>query len=153
MTTTTTPAVLADMLDAFYLGHWSPVRDYLLDLLKEGSPDYLLAESGVWRGTLADWLRDGPGLVRRLPVVRVELTNREPCHRMSKFYWYVARSAKRLVEVDYCDNEDLLSEWFPEENSDSSRVSAWIPYDTRELALDDASRRAIAWARNAKETT
>lgn len=34
--------------------------------------------TGVWRGTLAEWLEVGPGLVQRVALERVELVDREP---------------------------------------------------------------------------
>lgn len=131
---------LTNLLDAFYSGNFSPIRDYLLELLDEGSPDYLLTLSGVWRGTLAEWLEVGPGLVRRVPVGRVELVDREPYEINSRLIWHFC---------DTCGRSDRLpNDWDVKEQRSS------VFYDTPELALADASRRAILWARGeaTKET-
>jgi hypothetical protein len=98
--------------------------------------------TGVWRGTLADWLEVGPGLVRRVALERVELSDREPEYDdehadwireelAGKYSWF----AYQHLELPYA----LPAAWF--------RKRDWYPYDTRQDAIDDASRRAIRWAR------
>lgn len=151
---------LTALLDAHY--DVQPLSDYdralltdqLIDALPDGHPDVELTRSGVWRGTLAEWLEVGPGLVQRVPLVRVELMDREP--KIPTVYDHVGKGRIGWWPWNESVNsrtttrgkEDLPHDWFEE-----SQQQAWIRYDTRELALDDASRRAIAWARSkAKET-
>lgn len=144
--TTIDPATLATLLDLHYAGEWSPARDYLLDLLPEGSPDYLLTESGVWRGTLAEWLEVGPGLVQRVPVGRVELVDRKP-HVGRRFAWW--GHSFTLSNITPEDSPWRLKDTLPQEFFAEKRhpTSTWHNYDTLELALADASVRAIRWAR------
>lgn len=152
--------ILANMLDAFYAGTFSPVRDYLLETLDEGSPDHLLTESGVWRGTLGEWLEVGPGLVRRVPVERVELVDRKPWERRrvrrkdNYCWWGFSYKMTEMQDMGHMYfSKDTLPQEFFANTKDSGNASRWYYYDTPELALADASRRAIAWARlTGKET-
>lgn len=122
--------------------------DLLIDALPDGHPDVELARSGVWSGTLAEWLDVGPGIVRRVPLVRVELTDRKPdIFRSGGANWFVNRKIKRVLECDELD--DLPLEWFPDFDED---YHFRAEYDTDELALADASQRAIAWARRTEVT-
>lgn len=152
MTTMTAidPATLATLLDLHYAGEWSPVRDYLLDLLPEGSPDYRLTESGVWSGTLAEWLEVGPGVVQRVPLVRAELTDRKP-HVGRRYAWW--GYSFKLPDIDHENSPWRIKDGLPQEFfAEKRHPSTWHNYDTEELALADASRRAIAWARRTEVT-
>lgn len=149
---------LTAILDAHYdvqpLGDYDRalLTDQLIDALPDGHPDVELTRSGVWRGTLADWLRDGPGLAQRVPLVRVELVDRKPSFvgEMGYAWWGYSFELPFIYDVD---NAWQLPDRMPQEFFRDKRYpNSWHYYDTLELALDDASRRAIAWARNAKET-
>lgn len=101
--------------------------------------------TGVWRGTLAEWLEVGPGLVQRVALERVELVDRVPeLSTARKYSWFINRRIKRLIEIEFSDPDDLPLEWFPEYLEDFIYLTA---YPTRQDAIDDASRRAIRWAR------
>lgn len=150
---------LTALLDTHY--DVQPLDDYdcallvdrLIDALPDGHPDVELTRSGVWRGTLAGWLEVGPGLVQRVPLVRVELTDRKPWLSEEMGYAWWGYSIK-LSSLDSRDHPWRLKDTLPQEFfREKSYSNTWHYYKTLELALDDASRRAIAWARsNAKET-
>lgn len=142
---------LGGLLAAHYAGEATPALDYLLDMLPDGHPDVELARSGVWRGTLAEWLEVGPGIVRRVPLVSVEVTDRKPRkpemyigkRRIAWWPWDEKRNARTTTRGE----EDLPHDWF-----EKSEQQKWHYYDTDELALADASQRAIAWARRTDVT-
>jgi len=150
--------MLLRILDAHYEDPDEPSHravwiDLTLDHVGD-SADVELARSGVWRGTLADWLMVGPGLVRRLPVGRVELVDREPRPRpgpsMTGHAWW--GNSFKLPDIDATDRPWQISDGLPHEFfADKKHPTTWHFYDTLALALDDASRRAIAWARGATE--
>ena len=148
--------MLLRILDAHYAepdepSHRAGWIDLTLDHVGD-SADVELARSGVWSGTLAEWLEVGPGLVRRVPVGRVELVDREPKRLEILYVWYIYKKAWLLVEAPLEHPEfmrDLPNEWFSEIDNRHTQ----LPYDTLELALADASRRAIAWARLMGEPT
>ena len=114
------------------------------------SADVELARSGVWSGTLAEWLEVGPGIVRRVPLGRVELTDRKP-HVGRRFSWW--GHSFKLPDHTPEDRPWRLKDTLPQEFFSKKRdPSTWHYYDTEELALADASRRAIAWARRTEVT-
>jgi hypothetical protein len=68
--------MLAGVLNAHYAepdepSHRAVWIDLTLDHVGD-SADVELARSGMWSGTLAEWLEVGPGIVRRVPLVRVD---------------------------------------------------------------------------------
>lgn len=101
--------------------------------------------TGVWRGTLADWLSVGPSLVQRFALERVEFSDREP----SGTCWWaysvpLQNMTDPVLEIRMREvmrlKDTLPSEFFGE-------FGVWKEYPTRQEAIDDASRRAIRWAR------
>jgi len=146
--------MLAGVLNAHYLepdepSHRAVWIDLTLDHIGD-SADVELARSGLWSGTLAEWLKVGPGIVRRVPLVSVELTDRKP-HGGKRFAWW--GHSFKLTDLMPEDRPWRLKDTLPPEFfAEKKYSSTWHYYDTEELALADASRRAIAWARRTEVT-
>lgn len=147
--------MLLRILDAHYIepdepSHRAAWIDVTLDHVGD-SADVELARSGVWSGTLAEWLEVGPGIVRRVPLARVELTDRKPCILNNFFCWW--GHSFKLSDLSSFDKPWGLKDTLPQEFfAKKWHPNTWHYYDTGELALADVSQRAIAWARRTEVT-
>lgn len=153
--TTATTNMETTLLDAHYQG--DPVARFAwLGWCEDNGVKLTEAGiTGVWRGTLAEWLDVGPSLVRRFALERVEL-DREPqyfSHPRDQFYakwaWYECHSLSLKDPFTFLvlrtgPGRNLPGEWFQETTRKWNR---WRTYPTRQDAIDDASRRAVRWAR------
>jgi len=97
--------------------------------------------TGVWRGTLAEWLDVGPSLVRRVALERVELVDREPRKVWGKPHWW-----GYSFPIGDCNKHDFEHQAYVLPNeffTDKKKPNGYHEY----LGDGDASRRAIRWAR------
>jgi len=131
--------------------------DMLIDELSDDHPDIELARYGIWSGTTTEWGKNGPGIVRRVPLVYVTLTDKKPSYTENtrtymevlrgKYCWFMSGGkwddATTALDIFY----HLPPEWHPE----GQRY--WVAAgDTEELALAEASKWAISWARRTEVT-
>lgn len=153
MTIAIESTMLSHILDAHYAepdepSHRAVWIDLTLDHVGD-SADVELARSGVWSGTLAGWLEVGPGIVRRVPLMRVELVDRKPKIVYEKLHWW--GYSYRLWSIGDVAREFAATEGhvLPQEFFlDEPRAATFHEY----IGDSDASQRAIAWARRTEVT-
>jgi hypothetical protein len=132
--------MIAALLDAHYAGD-EAARNAWLDFCEDNSIDPgHVGRRGVWSGSLSDWLSEGPDLVRQLAIVTVRFTDKEPSIRENHYLWFGGYLG--LSEAD-----DLPEEFF----EDTAFPGLFHYYDTRDAAFEDASKRAIIWARRQRK--
>lgn len=101
----------------------------------------------------ADWLSHGPALMRRQPIEKCVLTDREPCHNTAGVWVWGKTGTGILINwPGYLPKElyDLLSS-----NTDPiSFIRGYgAAYPTESAALDALSTAALLWARQTEPAT
>lgn len=127
----------------------------LVDLLvaEEAPADVVLMarRGGLWRGTRADWEREGPRLVDAAPIKRLWLTDVAPNMRDGRWVfhlaWLMAPGNHRRL-----DGDDIPREWVsqPVNLHRSGEPDVFQRFNSLEEALDWLVKQAMEWARREK---